>query len=40
MKHKIVISDKKPAPGPPMNYFVPNFGVDHDIADSLSNLKN
>lgn len=23
-----------------MNYFVPNFGVDHDIVDSFSNLRN
>jgi len=24
----------KPAAGPPMNYPVPNFGMDHDIKDA------
>jgi hypothetical protein len=30
----------KPTKGHPVNYFVPNFGVDTDILDSHQNLKN
>jgi len=25
---------------PPRDYFVPNFGMDHDVADSLHNMHN
>lgn len=32
--------DKKPKDPHPMNYYVPNFGVDHDIQASLKNLKD
>ena len=31
-----------PEPDPPSidrDYFVPNYGIDHDIVDSLKNLK-
>ena len=29
------------APGdPPRNYFVPNFGIDNDVRDSLKHLKD
>ena len=32
--------DKKPKDPHPMNYYVPDFGQDHEITDSLKNLKD
>ena len=32
-------SSFKKEKGPPLDYYVPNFGLDHDILDSQQNLK-
>jgi hypothetical protein len=40
LKKKLNASfENKKAPVNPRDYFVPNFGIDRDITDSLSNLK-
>jgi hypothetical protein len=39
LNHKLVIATK-PAPEPPRDYAVPNFGMDHDIKDSLHHLDS
>lgn len=37
--HKLYQDWKKPGPGHPKDYYVPNFGVDQDIKDSQRHLK-
>ena len=38
LKHSWVISDAKPPPPPPKDYFVPNFGLDQDVKDTFGAL--
>ena len=39
MNHELAFPTKKPEPEHPVDYYVPDFGVDQDIKDSLGHLK-